>query len=68
MRTHLLRTFHPSFTLDPDTGRAVNDDDYHGDRAPLAANSKPFVIVAKAGEQSADGANDDYYLGGYAGI
>ena len=69
MRTHLLRTFYPSSTLEPDTGCAANDDDCEGGDEPSGPRSpKPLALVAKAAEQSAPDDNDDYYLGGYAGI
>lgn len=69
MRTHLLRTFYPSSAIEPDTGCAANDDNGEcGDVPPAARSPKPLVIVTQIAEQSASGENDDYYLGGYAGI
>jgi len=63
VRTHLLRTFHASPASEPDTGPAANDENYGlpeihqacAERAPRA------VPLAPSGE-------DEYALGGYAGI
>ena len=72
MRTHLLRTFYPPSTVEPETGCAANDDDCEGGDEPSAPRSrKPLAIVAMAAEHSANDSNDEhdeYYLGGYAGI
>jgi hypothetical protein len=69
MRTHLLRTFYPASAVEPDTGSAANDDSGESADVPPAANSHNTpVIVARIAEQSANSENDDYYLGGYAGI
>jgi hypothetical protein len=61
MRTHLLRTVYPSSaTAEPDTGSAANDACYAADDA---ARKKPAPFVAPARTE-----DDDYVLGGYAGI
>lgn len=69
MRTHLLRTVYPSATveaIEPDTGSAANDDDAFS-QAPEAKAAQPLLtLVASAAPELSD--NDDYYLGGYAGI
>jgi len=62
MRTHLLRTFYVLPEAEPDTGRAANDTHYElpPPRARLA--------LAPAAPPAASSAEDDYVLGGYAGI
>jgi hypothetical protein len=68
MRTHLLRTFYPSSTIEPDTGCAANDDCGNEEEPPEPASHKALALVVKPAEQSANDEHDDYYLGGYAGI
>ena len=68
MRTHLLRTFYPPAAIEPDTGCAANDQD-GGDAAPTPlAPPKPSLHVAHVATASANDGDDDYVLGGYAGI
>ena len=71
MRTHLLRTVYPSpaiEAIEPDTGNAANDD--APSQAPAAARTAqaPLLTVVTPGSTPATDDNDDYYLGGYAGI
>jgi len=77
MRTHLLRTVYPSpaiEAIEPDTGNAANDEDYAPRQAPAAAMNAQaplMTIVAPSSTPATDdndNDNDDYYLGGYAGI
>ncbi|MEO5626437.1 MAG: hypothetical protein ABIQ70_10560 [Dokdonella sp.] len=72
MRTHLLRTAYASRALEaiePDIGRAANDDDGVATMAP-AAGTQPELRIALVSAQPKPkkDANDDDYLGGYAGI
>ena len=61
MRTHLLRTVYPSAAAaEPDTGCAANDARYAADDA-TKNKSGPLASPARAED-------DDYVLGGYAGI
>lgn len=61
MRTHLLRTIYPSAAAaEPDTGRAANDACYAVDDA---ARNPPGPLASPARAE-----DDDYVLGGYAGI
>lgn len=61
MRTHLLRTVYPSAAAaEPDTGCAANDACYAADDA-AKNQSRPLAPPARAED-------DDYVLGGYAGI
>jgi hypothetical protein len=69
MRTHLLRTFYPPSTLEPDTGRAANDDGGADTEKPLPpAASRHAVTLLVQPVEPANDEHDDYYLGGYAGI
>jgi hypothetical protein len=73
MRTHLLRTVYPSpavEAIEPDTGNSSNDEDYAPSEAPAATKlaQAPLIKVVKAAVETASDDNDDYYLGGYAGI
>ena len=61
MRTHLLRTFYPSPAAEPETGLAANDEQYEAPAARLAT-------LAAAAEPELLSREDDYALGGYAGI
>lgn len=63
MRTRLLRTFYPSPAIEPDTGSAANDEPYANPSLVVlsTANREPPVGTAHT-------RNDDYQLGGYAGI
>ena len=63
MRTHLLRTFHASPASEPDTGPAANDENYglpeiHQACAERAPRAVPLALSRE----------DEYALGGYAGI
>jgi hypothetical protein len=60
MRTHLLRTFYPSPAAEPDTGTAANDAKY--DRSGASAKPAAPAPVRMLSRE------DDYALGGYAGI
>ena len=68
MRTHLLRTFYPPSTLEPDTGRAANDDDGGDAEGPLPPAPRKAVAQLAQPVEPANDEHDDYYLGGYAGI
>ena len=61
MRTHLLRTFYPSPAAEPDTGLAVNDEEYDLAAVTQAARTAIPAPLALSRE-------DEYALGGYAGI
>ena len=66
MRTHLLRTVYASNAVEataPDTGSAANDAIYR-----FAPGAAPPVAVHTAQLIRAPLADDDYVLGGYAGI
>jgi len=68
MRTHLLRTIYPPAAaagVEPDTGCACNDECFAPDTAPAAAR---FRLDTAAPPANDDAVNDEYYLGGYAGI
>lgn len=60
MRTHLLRTFYPSPAAEPDTGPAANDERY------ARPDARPTTLVAV--ESNPPSREDEYALGGYAGI
>jgi len=68
MRTHLLRTFYPPSTLEPDTGRAANDADGGDAEGPPARASHKAIALLVPPVEPANDEHDDYYLGGYAGI
>ncbi|MET0225947.1 MAG: hypothetical protein ABW187_05860 [Dokdonella sp.] len=78
MRTHLLRTVYPSpaiEAIEPDTGNAANDDAPGPALGITMTAPAPLISIVTAGCAAAieDGHhnasdNDDYYLGGYAGI
>lgn len=59
MRTHLLRTFYPSPAAEPDTGCAANDEEYG------KASQDKTRVVTLVNPLSRE---DEYALGGYAGI
>jgi hypothetical protein len=68
MRTHLLRTVYASPALEAlaaETGSAANDETYAPDPAttPARTGVQPITVTSAT---FAD--NDDYVLGGYAGI
>jgi hypothetical protein len=63
MRTHLLRTVYPpAATSEPDTGCPVNDACY-ADEQTATAKTRLSLIAPPARDEQ-----DDYVLGGYAGI
>jgi len=66
MRTHLLHTVHMPPAAEPDTGHAANDAEY--DRRSIVA----FVPAAPTPDATptsrALSPEDEYTLGGYAGI
>jgi hypothetical protein len=59
MRTHLLRTFYPSPAAEPDTGCAANDEQYD---KPGQDKTRVVALVNTLSRE------DEYALGGYAGI
>ena len=66
MRTHLLRTVYASSAIEAtasDTGNAANDASYA--RAPTPATP---ITTRTPPLSRAPAAEDDYVLGGYAGI
>ena len=63
MRTHLLRTFYPSPAAEPDTGSAANDEAYD-----LPAVTEALVARTATSAPLALSSEDEYALGGYAGI
>lgn len=67
MRTHLLRTFYPSPAAESETGAAANDAEYDppGDSARLARKTAALTAVPRENALSRE---DEYALGGYAGI
>jgi len=65
MRTHLLRTFYPSPAAEPDTGCAANDADC--DPPPSVAKAQLRTVTPLPAANRTD-EDDDYQLGGYAGI
>ncbi len=65
MRAHLLRTFYAAPAAEPDTGLAANDADYCG----AAEDSAPLRDVARVPRSAdAESRENEYALGGYAGI
>ena len=67
MRTHLLRTFYRTPAAEPDTGLAANDAQY----ATSIAGSAPTLCELTrltSPETNTPSSDDDYALGGYAGI
>ena len=66
MRTHLLQTTYLPAAAEADTGSAANDGDYQ----PCAAERRrPRRVAAADPAAMARMQNeDDYVLGGYAGI
>ena len=64
MRTHLLRTFYPSPAAEPDTGSAANDAEYDSPAAAPMAR----VMVRVPPKACVLSREDEYALGGYAGI
>ena len=67
MRTHLLRTFYPSPAAEPDTGCAANDAECD---TPAVAEDSGVRVTAlmPAANREALSPEDEYALGGYAGI
>lgn len=65
MRTHLLRTFYPSPAAEPDTGCSANDAKYD---TPAAAKDSGAPVMALMPAANGESAEDEYALGGYAGI
>jgi hypothetical protein len=63
VRTHLLRTFYPSPAVEPDTGSAANDEEYD-----LSAVSQATGARAATPAPLSLSREDEYALGGYAGI
>lgn len=66
VRTHLLRTFYPSPAAESDTGSAANDAEYEPPaQAPFARKT---AVLAAIPRENALSREDEYALGGYAGI
>jgi len=65
MRTHLLRTFYPSPAAEPDTGCAANDTKYDTAAADKDSGAPVMALMLAANGESTE---DEYALGGYAGI
>jgi hypothetical protein len=63
MRTHLLQTTYRPSAAEADTGHAANDADY----LPALAQPGAAMPAARPAEIRAR-IEDDYVLGGYAGI
>ena|GEM_PF-1632871 len=66
MRTHLLRTFYTSPAAEPDTGAAANDAEYDLSSAAKPVPARVVALVPPA--PPALSREDEYALGGYAGI
>ncbi len=67
MRTHLLHTVHIPPAAEPDTGVAANDTEY--DRRTVVALVPPATTPnASTSASRALSPEDEYTLGGYAGI
>ena len=66
MRTHLVRTFYPSPAIEFDTDSAANDD------CPASASAGSLDTLTRANVEAhgieAKRVQDEYSLGGYAGI
>ena len=67
MRTHLLRTFYPSPAAEPDTGSAANYAEYLVPAAVIAPVAR-VTVLAVPSRADALSREDEYALGGYAGI
>ena len=67
MRTHLLHTVHIAPAAEPDTGVAANDAEYDRTRAiaPVTSATTPAATTSPSRGLSPE---DEYALGGYAGI
>ena len=65
MRTHLLRTFYPSPAAEPETGCAANDEEYD---QPARDKPRAMTLVSATAKPVALSTEDEYALGGYAGI
>jgi len=70
VRTHLMRTFYPTPTSEPDTGCAANEAcaTAEPERSVTPLTNLRVAPVAKGAESPANDEHEDYYLGGYAGI
>jgi hypothetical protein len=67
MRTHLLHTVHIPPAAEPDTGVAANDTEY--DRTTVVARLVPATTPTYSTSTSRSlSPEDEYTLGGYAGI
>lgn len=65
MRTHLLHTVHIPPAAEPDTGIAANDTEY--DRTSVVA-LVPIAAMQNGFHSRELSPEDEYTLGGYAGI
>lgn len=66
MRTHLLRTFYPSPANEPETDSAANDAEYDRPGAVQPLATRVLALVPANAETLSR--EDEYALGGYAGI
>lgn len=67
MRMHLLRTFYPSPAAEPETGCATNDAKYDTPAADKDSGARVMALVPAANHETPS-REDEYALGGYAGI
>jgi len=66
MRTHLLQTTYLPAAAEADTGSAANDGDY-ASSTPERQRPRPVAAADPAAKARLQ-IEDDYVLGGYAGI
>jgi hypothetical protein len=67
MRTHLMKTIYAPPAAEVDTGHAANEPRYVTLRTIVAASPAPCACTEHRGTPPSN-ENDDYCLGGYAGI
>jgi len=67
LRTHLLRTFYPSPAAEPETGNAINDAKYDTPAAAKDSGARVMTLMPAANRETPS-LEDEYALGGYAGI
>jgi hypothetical protein len=65
MRAHLLRTFYATPASEPDTGWSANDSVYAASEPSRVATTR---IAFASTEALSESIEDEYALGGYAGI
>jgi len=66
MRTHLIKTIYAPTLAETDTGLAANEPCFAPFRAPVTALNA--LKARMEGFSALPDNDDDYYLGGYAGI